>query len=90
MWKVDKLISTLYNLLYTFLCSILDDAELFELKKSFTIDELCSMGSFFNHLIYESVIMVPDRKCQLSFINVTVWSSAIIYSINKVNFIWFH
>ncbi|VDO54170.1 unnamed protein product [Schistosoma margrebowiei] len=42
------------------LLSILDDAELFELKKSFTIDELCSMGSFFNHLIYESVIMVPD------------------------------
>ncbi|VDP98762.1 unnamed protein product [Trichobilharzia regenti] len=44
------------------LLSILDDAELFELKKSFTVDELCSMGSFFNHLIYESVIMVPDRK----------------------------
>ncbi|KAH8871514.1 Ubiquitin-protein ligase E3B [Schistosoma japonicum] len=42
------------------LLSILDDAELFELKKSFTVDELCSMGSFFNHLIYESVIMVPD------------------------------
>ncbi|CAH8577606.1 unnamed protein product [Heterobilharzia americana] len=44
------------------LLSILDDAELFELNKSFTVDELCSMGSFFNHLIYESVIMVTDSN----------------------------
>ncbi|KAF8569129.1 hypothetical protein P879_05348 [Paragonimus westermani] len=42
------------------LLSILDDVELFELIKSFTVDELCSMGTFFNHLIYEAVLSVPD------------------------------
>ncbi|KAF6777588.1 hypothetical protein AHF37_02724 [Paragonimus kellicotti] len=42
------------------LLSILDDVELFELTKSFTVDELCSMGTFLNHLIYESVLSVPD------------------------------
>lgn len=44
------------------LFSILDDVELFELGKSFTVDELCSMGTFFNQLVYETVLAVPDRK----------------------------
>ncbi|CAH8569438.1 unnamed protein product [Schistosoma curassoni] len=62
------------------LLSILDDAELFELKKSFTIDELCSMGSFFNHLIYESVIMVPDPN------QLKLWSpSCKDNKLNKTN-----
>ncbi|OON19529.1 HECT-domain protein [Opisthorchis viverrini] len=42
------------------LLSILDDVELFQLNKSFSVDELCSMGTFFNHLVYETVMAVPD------------------------------
>ncbi|TPP58643.1 Ubiquitin-protein ligase E3B [Fasciola gigantica] len=42
------------------LLSILDDVELFELDKSFTADELCSMGAFFNQLVYETVLAAPD------------------------------
>ncbi|TGZ73457.1 hypothetical protein CRM22_001505 [Opisthorchis felineus] len=42
------------------LLSILDDVELFQLNKSFSVDELCSMGTFFNHLVYETVTAVPD------------------------------
>ncbi|CAH8853419.1 unnamed protein product [Trichobilharzia szidati] len=61
------------------LLSILDDAELFELKKSFTVDELCSMGSFFNHLIYESVIMVPDPN------QLKLWSASSKTTDNNHN-----
>ena len=40
----------------------MDDVELFQLNKSFSVDELCSMGTFFNHLVYETVLAAPDRK----------------------------
>ncbi|CAL8096106.1 unnamed protein product [Calicophoron daubneyi] len=42
------------------LLSILDDVEAFELGKSFSIEELCEMGSFFNQLVYDTVLSVPD------------------------------
>ncbi|CAI2738580.1 unnamed protein product, partial [Dicrocoelium dendriticum] len=62
-WQIDPHASHLLQLFTASasnLLSILDDVELFELQKSFTLDELCSIGTFFNHLIYETTLAVPD------------------------------
>uniref|UniRef100_A0A0R3W4Q5 HECT-type E3 ubiquitin transferase n=1 Tax=Taenia asiatica TaxID=60517 RepID=A0A0R3W4Q5_TAEAS len=40
---------------------ILDDVEVFEKHKAFEIDELLAIADFFNYLIYETVLLVPNR-----------------------------
>ncbi|CDS36029.1 ubiquitin protein ligase [Echinococcus multilocularis] len=39
---------------------ILDDVEVFEKHKAFEIEELLAIADFFNYLIYETVLLVPN------------------------------
>uniref|UniRef100_A0A5K3F543 HECT-type E3 ubiquitin transferase n=1 Tax=Mesocestoides corti TaxID=53468 RepID=A0A5K3F543_MESCO len=39
---------------------ILDDVEVFEKQKAFELEELMAIADFFNYLIYETVLLVPD------------------------------
>lgn len=41
---------------------ILDDVEVFEKQKAFELEELVAIADFYNYLIYETVLLVPDRK----------------------------
>ncbi|KAL3320845.1 Ubiquitin-protein ligase E3B [Cichlidogyrus casuarinus] len=65
------------HLLFLFLAAsanllvILDDIELFELEKSFSKEELCEMGRFFNLLFYETVLLVPDPT------QLAIWASGV-------------
>ncbi|VDN12291.1 unnamed protein product [Dibothriocephalus latus] len=42
--------------------SILDDVEVFEKQKAFELEELMTISDFFNHLIYETVLLMSERK----------------------------
>ncbi|KAM3177719.1 hypothetical protein ACTXT7_003990 [Hymenolepis weldensis] len=46
---------------------ILDDVEVFEKHKAFEIEELLAIADFFNHLIYESVLLVPSPTSLTQF-----------------------
>lgn len=53
---------------------ILDDVEVFEKHKAFEIEELLAIADFFNYLIYETALLVPNRMSRLSFlVNVFFW-----------------
>lgn len=42
---------------------ILDDVEVFEKHKAFEIEELLAIADFFNHIVYEAALLVPNRTC---------------------------
>uniref|UniRef100_A0A0X3PWY0 HECT-type E3 ubiquitin transferase n=1 Tax=Schistocephalus solidus TaxID=70667 RepID=A0A0X3PWY0_SCHSO len=44
---------------------ILDDVEVFEKQKAFELEELMAISDFFNHLIYETVLLMPDPSTLL-------------------------
>nr|VZI47413.1 unnamed protein product [Spirometra erinaceieuropaei] len=67
-WQLEPQASHLLHL-FTAAASnlliILDDVEVFEKQKAFELEELMAISDFFNHLIYETVLLKPDPSTLL-------------------------